>query len=124
MPSFTVPAGVRVLANYLKVETRAGKPLILVFGVLKDKDYREMIGIMSKIVTGVILVAPESIRALPPRNMLTMWRQGLGADKVSAANNIKQALKQARTAAGKDGLVCVSGSLYVVGAARKILLKA
>ncbi len=118
------PAGAETLATYLNGEIRACKPVTLVFGVLKDKDYPEMIRIMAPVATRVILVRPGSERALPPRRMLALWRKAIGAGKVSAAKDIGQAFRQARSAADGNSLVCVCGSLYVVGTARKILLKA
>jgi dihydrofolate synthase/folylpolyglutamate synthase len=117
------PAGARALAKSLRSKLGPGRKLVLVFGVLKDKDYREMIKIMASIAAKVILVKPVSERALAPERMLAGWRQAAGAENVSLAAGMALALGRARAAAGKNGLVVVSGSLYAVGEARKLLLK-
>ncbi|MDD5491241.1 MAG: bifunctional folylpolyglutamate synthase/dihydrofolate synthase [bacterium] len=114
------PAGMRSLAEELGTRKSGINKLILVFGVLKDKDYRQMVGIIASLADQVILVRPVSERALSPQKIKKLWPAGT---EVLIAKSIPQAIKRALRLAGKKDLVTVTGSLYTVGEARKEILK-
>jgi dihydrofolate synthase/folylpolyglutamate synthase len=96
-----------------------GRPVELVFGVLADKDHRAMLRALARCVNGLHLVAPRSPRARPPADYADFARS-LGPS-VDDHPSVEEALTCARSAAGSDGLVCVAGSLYLVGEARQLL---
>lgn len=114
------PAGMRSLAEELKARKSGINKLILVFGVLKDKDYYRMIEIIAPLADQVILVRPVSERALSPQRIEKLWS---ASAEVLIAKSIPQAIKRALYVAGKKDLVTVTGSLYTVGEARKYLIK-
>jgi dihydrofolate synthase/folylpolyglutamate synthase len=113
------PDGASVLASALSA-LHPGRPVELVFGALGDKDHRGMLAALAPSVRGLHLVAPQSPRARPPGTYRDLAR-GLvpGAHE---HRSVAEGIACARAAAAEDGLVCVAGSLYLVGEARALLL--
>jgi len=87
--------------------------LILVFGVLGDKDYRTMARRLFSLADRVILTHPQSERALPPDSLRPLAEKFNKA--IEVINNPGDALRRALSLAGKNDLVCAAGSLYLVG---------
>ena len=112
------PDGAAALAAALPV-LHPSRPVELVFGVLSDKDHVGMLAALAPAARRIHLVAPDSPRAREPGSYLAAAR-GLGI-AVDVHGSLPEALTCAR-AAGRDGaLVCVAGSLYLVGEARVLL---
>jgi dihydrofolate synthase/folylpolyglutamate synthase len=112
------PDGAAALASALPA-LHPGRPVELVFGVLADKDHRGMLGALAPAVRGLHLVEPRSPRARPTATYRDLAR-GL-VPLVHEHGAVDEAIACARRSAGGDGLVCVAGSLYLVGEARALL---
>jgi dihydrofolate synthase/folylpolyglutamate synthase len=87
----------------------------LVFGAMADKDYRAMLTALAPLAGHRAYVAPEGRRAADPEDMA---RRVPGA----VARTTEEALAIGRKAVGPEGLVVVTGSIFLVGAARSLLL--
>ncbi len=111
------PDGAAALAAALPI-LHPGRPVELVFGVLADKDHRGMLEALAPAVRRFHLVAPPSPRARPPATYRALADSLRGADEHAGC---AEAIACARAAAGRDGVVCVAGSLYLVGQARRLL---
>ncbi|MFH1588367.1 MAG: cyanophycin synthetase [Candidatus Diapherotrites archaeon] len=105
------PAGINNLFHSLTEFTY--EKLIVVFGVLADKNWKEMSWEVSKNANELILVKPESHRALEPSELKNFLRRG------KIINSFSEALKHAKKIAGKKDLVLICGSLYLIGKALK-----
>ena len=112
------PDGAAALARALR-SLHPGRPVELVFGVLSDKDHRAMLRVLAPAVRGLHLVAPRTPRARPTPAYAEFARTLVGEAHEHAS--LAEALAHARAAAGDGGLVCVAGSLYLVGEARGLL---
>lgn len=112
------PDGASALAAALPV-LHPGRPVEMVFGVLSDKDHEGMLAALAPATRRIHLVAPDSPRARDPGSYLAVARR-LGAD-VDVHGSLPEALACARAAASDGALVCVGGSLYLVGEARLML---
>jgi dihydrofolate synthase/folylpolyglutamate synthase len=86
----------------------------LLFGVLRDKAYQTMAEILFPDFDEIVLVKPDSPRALEPSALLS-W-----APAAKICDTISEGLDVAR-ASGAE-LICVTGSLYVIGAAKRLFL--
>jgi dihydrofolate synthase/folylpolyglutamate synthase len=104
------PDGVSALAAALA----ADPPGAIVFGVLADKPWREMLAIVKAIEAPRFYVAPSGRQPADPR-MLADVAPG------APARSLGEGLAAARRAAGPHAVV-VCGSLYLVGEARARLL--
>ena len=112
------PDGAAALAAALPV-LHPSRPVELVFGVLSDKDHEGMLAALAPAARRIHLVAPDSPRAREPGSFLASARRlGVGVD-VHAS--LPEALACARHGARDGALVCVAGSLYLVGEARGLL---
>lgn len=111
------PAGAEVLAAALE-ELYPRRPVHLVFGVLADKDYRQMMGLLFPRCASVQLTPVASPRSLAPPRYLE--EAGALCPTVRACASVEEALARARAEAG-DGLVVCAGSLYLVGQLRRLL---
>jgi dihydrofolate synthase/folylpolyglutamate synthase len=92
--------------------------LILVLGILADKDWRGMIRRLAPLAHRVILTRPPEERALAPEALAAEAMRWSGS--VDAVNEPREAIRRALEMAGRDDLVCVAGSLYLVGAVRHL----
>jgi dihydrofolate synthase/folylpolyglutamate synthase len=111
------PDGAAALAAALPA-LHPGRPVELVFGVLGDKDHAGMIAALAPVIRRFHLVAPGSPRARAPdayRDLVQARRP------VDVHATVADAIACARRAAAGEGLVCVAGSLYLVGEARALL---
>jgi len=112
------PDGAAALAAALPV-LYPGRPVELVFGVLADKDHAGMLRALGPVVRRMHLVAPVSPRARPPESYRDLAARHTGAVDVHVT--CSEAIACAREAARGGAAVCVAGSLYLVGEARRLL---
>lgn len=112
------PAGCETLAAYLR-DHRSGRRIALLFASLDDKPADRMLEILCPLVAKVIVTRVPVTRG---ESVETLHRIAarLHADAAPVAT-IEEALAHAGRAAGRGGLVVVSGSLYLVGEIKKIL---
>lgn len=104
------PAGMRALAAHLQAE---GLKPVAVFGALADKDWAQMVEILAPHLKDAIVTRVPSSRALEPQEAARMFSQmGLFGMVV---DDPAHAVRTAKGVAGPDGLVLVTGSLYLVG---------
>jgi dihydrofolate synthase/folylpolyglutamate synthase len=111
------PAGAATLRRAL-LEGFPRRRLILIFGVLDDKDYPAMVRRLFPLADRVILTRPHSERALPLDVLLPVARRF--HKNVEGCANPGDALRSALLRAGQEDLVCAAGSLYLVGEIKKI----
>lgn len=111
------PAGATTLALALRTLFRYDR-LILVFGVLADKDYRSMLKILAPAAHRIILTRPLSERAMDP--LLLAGLPALKGKPVTVIPDIGQAWKTALSSARRVDLVCGAGSIYFAGEVLKL----
>jgi dihydrofolate synthase/folylpolyglutamate synthase len=96
-------------------EIESRREIALVFGALASKNWRAMLRRLENVAGHRVFVAPPVSKAADPQEMAT-FLQGEVADSVG------QALERARSLVGTRGVVVVTGSTFLVGAARALLL--
>jgi dihydrofolate synthase/folylpolyglutamate synthase len=69
----------------------------------------------------LILTEIDNPRAASHQDLMGAVPSDFDRNKISAASNARDALKKAREITPKDGLICITGSLYLIGAAQEIL---
>ena len=114
------PAGVISLKESLENEFPYQK-LILVWASMVDKDIKKSLLPLAPLADTIILTMPEQIRSARPemiKGLLPPERH----DDCFCLTEVDQALAKAHELAGPDDLICVAGSLYLVGKARFMLL--
>ena len=89
--------------------------MALVFGTKKDKNWKAMLDRLSNCVGHRVFVAPPISNAASPQEMQQRFSGEIAPD-------VTTALARARELVGGRGLVVVTGSIFLVGAARAALL--
>ena len=92
---------------------------ILVIGMSADKDMAEVAAELSPVFDRVIATRANNPRSAPPEALAALFTAK--GKPVTTAESIPQAIAQARQAAEENDLICVTGSLFVVGEALKNL---
>jgi dihydrofolate synthase/folylpolyglutamate synthase len=109
------PAAAAALATYLR-EYLAHRPdsrLILVWGMMRDKDHRGFIAPLQSLVSEIVLTQANlarSARVHELRASLVKWRRPILEASLPA-----EALLVARKRATSRDLICVTGSLMLLG---------
>ncbi|MDE3096479.1 MAG: bifunctional folylpolyglutamate synthase/dihydrofolate synthase [Chloroflexota bacterium] len=93
--------------------------LHLVVGILADKDQPLMVRALAAVADRVIVTQPPlEERAGDPEHMLELFRRALGERHVRFEPAPERALDLALSAAAARDVVCVTGSMFLVGALR------
>jgi dihydrofolate synthase / folylpolyglutamate synthase len=112
------PASALALRAYL--DEFVSQPITMIFGAMRDKRLREMAATLFPKADRLILTAADNPRAasvedlkavLPPNNQST----------VHESPSVRRALRIAREVTPIDGVIIVTGSLYLIGEAQNIL---
>lgn len=111
------PAAARVLVASLLQQGERNIPVV--FGVMKDKDYRGMVKELARVASVLIPVRPAMERSLP----LAQVRAAATAAGIPTASggSVVRGLRAGLVAKGRKGTLLVTGSHYVVGEALKVL---
>ena len=112
------PAGAWALRSTLSA-AYGERAITLVFGVLRDKAMSEMAEILFPIAERVIVTHANNPRSASAQEIREAARRVAG--EISEAENVAAALQQASRVAGADGLVVITGSIYIVGEAMRTL---
>jgi len=112
------PDGMAALVNGL-AEAFVFDDVVVVVGILADKDYRGMLAELARLPCTLVITQPQSARSVAPSDLgETAAELGLDHEIVS---EVGAAMDAAIGSAGQGRLVCVTGSHYVVGEARRAL---
>jgi dihydrofolate synthase / folylpolyglutamate synthase len=115
------PAGADIVSEVFFSDFDPAGQRYLVVGCLRSRDPSEMLAALRADEFDVVLTCTApSPRGLPARE-LTAAAESLGCDEVIECHTVEQACARAVKLAGADDAVLVTGSLYVVGAARPAL---
>ncbi len=113
------PHAARVLQQVLKDDLDYRR-LILVIGILQDKDIPAIVLPLLSCTDRLILTRPEYYRGTDPEVLAEKIRQP-GLD-VTVTGSVRDAVDAARALYAPGDLILVTGSLYTVGEARETLL--
>ncbi|HLM03223.1 MAG TPA: Mur ligase family protein [Pyrinomonadaceae bacterium] len=111
-------AGAKALAEYFDEFIR--QPITLIFGAMRDKDLSEIAKILFPRAEFLIFTRAENPRSMETGEFMKFLPESFERENVYQAQTAEEALKIASFVSGK-GIICVTGSLYLVGEAQKIL---
>ena len=114
------PDAIEKLAEAIK-EHFNYRRLILVLGILKDKDAAQMLGFLLPLSHEVLVAVPPIFRGADPENIASKVRQ-ISPLPVEKFSQVENALVKALERASTEDMILVCGSLYMVAEARKYLL--
>lgn len=112
--------GVEMLCTNLK-QYFPQKKVIFIVGVLSDKAYKKMLMNILPIAKEIYTVTPRNPRALPACKLAKFF--GEEGYPAVACDSIKLAIEVAQKGATEEDIICIFGSLYVIGEAKNVLKK-
>ena len=112
--------GAEALAAWIR-RFYTGRRIWIVFGAMSDKNAAASAALLFPLAARVIATAADNVRALAPAEIAAAVP---AAVNVSLTSSVPEALALVRAQASKDDAVFITGSLYVVGEARRLLVPA
>ena len=112
------PAGAWALRSTLSA-CYQDRRLIFVFGAMRDKAIAEVSEILFPVAERIIATQADNPRSATPEEIREAASRTHA--EIDAAPEVPGALKRAREVAGNDGVVVVTGSIYIVGEAMRAL---
>jgi dihydrofolate synthase / folylpolyglutamate synthase len=115
------PVETRHLARTLRANVlRDGARLHLVCGILADKDQASMVRALAGVATRVTMTQPPLVERIgDPEAMLALFRKALGGGAVAFEADPHRAFDRAMGDAAPGDVVCMTGSMFLVGALRE-----
>lgn len=108
------------LAASLQTVFSAERP-VFVIGILQEKPVDKILQALLPLGRAVVFTMPRRART-PAAAPADLARRATGLiENIEVEPALEQAVARARTLAGPDGLVCICGSLYLVGEVRRFL---
>lgn len=109
--------GARTAAAAIDEEFADVRSRVLVVGMLRGKDPAEMLDALGARRARVVVACPPPSPRAQPAAVIAEAARGLGCE-AEECPSVGEAVERALAIADPDDLVLVTGSLYVVGAAR------
>jgi dihydrofolate synthase/folylpolyglutamate synthase len=114
------PAGALALRDYL--DAFRNRPLTLVFAAMSDKRLDQIAETLFPLADVLILTTIDNPRAASVETLAPHARR-FARGTVIEATSSAEAVRTAITRTPKDGLICVTGSLYLIGETRPMILQ-
>jgi dihydrofolate synthase/folylpolyglutamate synthase len=112
-------AGAKALGEYL--DEFIEQPITMVFGAMRDKDLSEIGEILFPRATFLIFTKPDNPRSMEIAELLKFVPKDFDREKVFTSETVKEAITKAGELTIQDGLILITGSLYLVGEAQYLL---
>ncbi len=109
------PAGMRALVQTLK-DYYKGKPVTIVFAVSKDKNRHTMLLTLSQIANIFVLTSFKGERSAEPLELKSHLDNNIRTDIIASSCD---ALKHAVNITPAEGVILVTGSIYLIGELKK-----
>ena len=114
------PGGVASLKQVLEEHVNYDT-LIGVWASMSDKDIKNSLLPLAPLFDRLIFTRPESERSAVPEAIRELLPETI-KERTCCRPTVMEAIDYAQVLAGSNDLICVAGSLYLVGAVRALLL--
>ena len=115
------PAGIKAISQWLARKKREVERVILVIGMLDDKDQFLAAQFLEPLVDLVIITKPNSYRAEHWQELNKSFQEG--GIPLLVIENLGEAIDRAKQEAQKEDLILVTGSLYLIGEVKEKMQK-
>ncbi|NMM63181.1 bifunctional folylpolyglutamate synthase/dihydrofolate synthase [Clostridium sp. P21] len=97
------------------------RKMILILGILADKEVEKMVGTIAPMAEKIIAVTPDSYRAENANELEKVIKKY--NSNCESKDNYEEAYKTALSYLEEEDILVISGSLYMIGGMRKIIRK-
>ena len=91
--------------------------MVVIFGCNSDKDVEGMLHQLQYGADKVIFTRSNSAKAMSPQELADMYTE-ICSKMCQTAMSLGEALRLAKSAVGKEDLICITGSFYLIGQAK------
>lgn len=112
-------SGANALADFIRDYQR--RPITLVFAAMDDKKAAEMLAALISSTDHLVLTQANNSRSIKVEELLQTIPPGALLNRVHAVEDLSEALVLASSITPQDGIIVITGSLYLVGEAKRIL---
>ena len=105
----------RAIGQYIPYDS-----MVVIFGCARDKDIDGMIDQIMRGADKVIFTKSDNPRAARPEDLCERYEERSGK-MAQVAQSLSDALRIAQSAVSREDLICVTGSFYLVGEAKRLL---
>jgi dihydrofolate synthase / folylpolyglutamate synthase len=107
------PSGALALREYLDEFVK--RPVTLVFGAMRDKRLSEIAQLLFPAAERLVLTRPDNPRAAPLEDLQDLAEQITPDKQIFLARTADEAFRAAKEQTAAGGLICITGSLYLIG---------
>jgi dihydrofolate synthase/folylpolyglutamate synthase len=115
-------AGARALREYLDEFVSA--PVTLIFGAMRDKDLALMAAQLFAAAERLILTEMDNARSATRDTLAQLASQQTADLKITLAKDVCTAIEEAMKQTPPEGIICVTGSLNLIGEVKAALQRA
>lgn len=91
--------------------------MVMIFGCNSDKDVPGMLEQLQFGADKVIFTRSNSPKAVPPQELADMYQE-ICNKMCQVSSSLGEALQLANSAVGREDLICITGSFYLIGQAK------
>lgn len=113
------PGGAAALAAY--IDEFVDWPITMIFGAMRDKNVAEIAEILWPRAERIVLTLSSNSRALSAEEIAAFASSRVDPAKIIKAQTVAEAVQKAKEFTSTDGVILVTGSLYLVGEVKKLL---
>ena len=122
------PDAAKALADAVKEIFLEHKKIILIIGIMKDKDIEGVLSPLTQIADTIILTKPEGERAASPERLkealkkLEKWdNRNSMLNSIITTNTVDEAIERAKELWNENYIILITGSFYTTGEAKELL---
>ncbi|HJX91812.1 MAG TPA: folylpolyglutamate synthase/dihydrofolate synthase family protein [Pyrinomonadaceae bacterium] len=112
-------AGARTLQSFL--EEFARRPLTMIFGAMRDKRIEEIAEVLFPLADQLILTPIQNPRAASIEKLNQIAKKFDRGQNKNVATSL-EAINLATQTTASSGMICVTGSLYLIGETRSLII--
>ena len=91
--------------------------MVMIFGCNSDKDVPGMLAQLQYGADKVIFTRSNSPKAMSPQDLADMYSE-ICNKMCQVSSSLGEALQLANSAVGREDLICITGSFYLIGQAK------
>jgi dihydrofolate synthase/folylpolyglutamate synthase len=91
--------------------------MVVIFGCNNDKDIKGMLRELQYGADKVVFTRSNSAKAASPHELADLYSE-ISGKMCQVAFNLGEALRLAKSVVGKEDLICITGSFYLIGQAK------
>ncbi len=112
-------SGAKALREFL--DECIDQPITMIFGSMRDKDLREIAEFLFPKAESLILTAPDNPRSMTAFDISKFVGERVSKENLFLTDSVLAAVNKAGEISKDGGVILITGSLYLIGEAQKIL---